>query len=162
MSNPKKEYYAARYLRLKEEIKKRAREYYRLNREIILQKMRVYQEGRKKEIAAYHRAYYSANREKYAAQRKNWQRINPSKASAHARMRQARKLKAMPKWADPIAIQRFYDVAAMLTKSTGIEWTVDHIYPLTNDKVCGLHTEANLQLLTRVENSRKGNNHPDE
>lgn len=34
---------------------------------------------------------------------------------------------------------------------------VDHIVPLTHDKVQGLHTPANLQVLTVTENRKKGN-----
>ena len=34
---------------------------------------------------------------------------------------------------------------------------VDHIYPLKSDWVCGLHTLENLQYLTALENSAKGN-----
>jgi len=34
---------------------------------------------------------------------------------------------------------------------------VDHIIPVKGESVCGLHTPANLQVILRTENRRKGN-----
>lgn len=57
----------------------------------------------------------------------------------------------MPLWADLEAISCIYQEAKYLG------WHVDHMVPLRNPKVCGLHVEHNLQLLPPVENLRKNN-----
>lgn len=65
--------------------------------------------------------------------------------------RRATKLMATPRWANHAAIARIYECARF------IEVHVDHIVPLISKRVCGLHVEHNLQLLSSSENSRKGN-----
>ena len=37
------------------------------------------------------------------------------------------------------------------------KFEIDHIVPLQNEQVCGLHTEHNLQVLSRTANRRKAN-----
>lgn len=42
-------------------------------------------------------------------------------------------------------------------KLTSIEWHVDHIIPLQNKLVCGLHVWNNFAVIPKVKNLRKGN-----
>ena len=57
----------------------------------------------------------------------------------------------MPPWADMTAVAAVYKHAKALGK------TVDHIVPLNNRLVCGLHCEDNLRIVSAEENRRKGN-----
>lgn len=69
-----------------------------------------------------------------------------------------RRLKTViPAWADRNAIARFYEEAARVSKDTGVPHHVDHIVPINSKLVCGLHVQANLQVLPARENVLKRN-----
>jgi hypothetical protein len=91
-----------------------------------------------------------------------WAKANAVRVAAKNARRMAAKFNATPRWADENAIRSIYAEAARLTRETGIRHEVDHIYPLQGKFVCGLHCEANLQILTKTENIRKLNRMPDE
>ena len=52
-----------------------------------------------------------------------------------------------------------HELRKLRNKLTGIEWHVDHIIPLINPNVCGLHVWNNFAVIPKVENLRKGNYH---
>ena len=56
-----------------------------------------------------------------------------------------------------IAIRNLYLQAMALTKITGEKYVVDHIIPLINPIVCGLHVPWNLRVITQEENLKKSN-----
>lgn len=66
------------------------------------------------------------------------------------RTRDANKLKATPTWVNKTDLKQVY-------ASCPKEKQVDHIVPLKNPSVCGLHVPWNLQYLTKEENLKKGN-----
>jgi len=49
------------------------------------------------------------------------------------------------------------ETLAVYEKARSLGLTVDHIEPLSGTDRCGLHVPWNLQLLTRSDNSKKGN-----
>lgn len=71
--------------------------------------------------------------------------------------RRASKRQASPIWADNKKIKLLYSKAARLTDETGVKYVVDHVIPLVNDKVCGLHVHNNLQVITQLDNLKKSN-----
>lgn len=104
-----------------------------------------------------HQAWIEKNTLKWYDYMKQWSKNNSHKIAQYASIRRAAKLKAMPKWTDTAALQTFYAEAKRLTKETGIPHAVDHVVPLRGKTVCGLHVPANLQILTKSENSKKNN-----
>lgn len=80
-------------------------------------------------------------------------------AREHNASRQRAKNGATPSWADRDKIKAIYKDAEAMSVLSGIKYHVDHIVPLKSKLVCGLHCEANLQIITAVENLKKHNLH---
>jgi 5-methylcytosine-specific restriction endonuclease McrA len=85
--------------------------------------------------------------------RRVWRQVNKDKVNLSTSMRRRRLREAKPALNefDELFLAEIYDLA----QRTNLE--VDHIVPLTNKRVCGLHCPNNLQLLTKTANSSKGN-----
>lgn len=71
-------------------------------------------------------------------------------ASLYTRHQKQAKPKWLTEW-DEFLIKELYHLAKLQSKE------VDHIIPLKNNSVCGLHVPWNMQLLTRSENAQKSN-----
>lgn len=138
----KKEYDRKRYIKTRETQLEYSKQYYNENKE------------KKKE---YLKQWYQRNKEKVLNRSKNHYKQNKEYYTTKEAKRRAYKLKATPSWADKEAIKSWYVLAKMLDKTFNEKHHVDHIVPLKNEKVCGLHVEYNLQILTATENLTKGN-----
>ena len=119
--------------------------------------------------------YYKANRERCVEVVKDWRKTHGKdwrkknyalyghRYAATAATRRLQESRATPTWVDRKAIEDFYETAAGLSMYTGEWYHVDHIVPLRGKTVCGLHTQANLQVLPAKENMLKSNRHwPDQ
>ena len=101
--------------------------------------------------------YYKNNFDKIIINKKIYIENNLDKIDAMRAKRRAAELQANVSWANQDKIKEFYTESIRRTRTTGIQHHVDHIVPLVNDFVCGLHNEFNLQVLTAKENSSKRN-----
>ena len=132
-----------------------------------------YYKDNKSRVNAKNKRNYYKNISKYREIIKKWAFNNRDKRNFNARKRsrlnrpyenerQARR-KAQQKHAKIIfpldfeKVTNLYKEAHRLTKETGIKHEVDHIIPLFNKIVCGLHVSWNMQILLKSENSKKGN-----
>jgi hypothetical protein len=103
------------------------------------------------------RDWHAANRPKVAVRHATWVDQNRHRVNAKELLRYTGRVNATPPWAKQIEIGRIYDRAAQLTADTGIPHEVDHVIPLRHKLVCGLHCEANLQVITKAANGAKSN-----
>jgi hypothetical protein len=96
--------------------------------------------------------YYIENQEEILQKKRVYGATEQSKSLQRAVKSRRRLLhkNATPSWADLNAIKEFY-------KNCPIGYHVDHIIPIKNKKVCGLHVLNNLQYLPASENLSKNN-----
>lgn len=88
---------------------------------------------------------------------KQWKLDNPDRVAATVNKRRVAKKQATPSWYNHNEVIAIYAECQRITQETGIEHEVDHIIPLTNELVCGLHCTDNLQIITKEENMKKSN-----
>jgi len=92
--------------------------------------------------------------------REKYKKQNPELYKAMTSVRKRRHKYATPKWItaeQKLAMRKLYLQAMELTKLTGERYVVDHIIPLINPEVCGLHVPWNLRVITQEENLKKSN-----
>lgn len=134
-----------------------------------------WKEENKERLRQYSRAWIDRNPEQRREIEKNWKSRNPDrvaeynaksgakwsrensgKRNALTMKRKAAKLQRTPPWVDHSEIKEIYDLAAEVSKKTGVPHEVDHIIPLHGRAVSGLHVPWNLQVITRRANRSKG------
>lgn len=119
----------------------------------------AYREANREKERIRNREYGKRCAETVRSRVKRWRKENPGKERAKSRLREAQKLNACPPWARKGDVrkemQAHYLHAEWLERATGQPFHVDHIVPLQNDFVCGLHVPANLMVLEASQNVSK-------
>ena len=160
----------------KEAINIRRRKAYQKNKDLLLAKAKMYREENKEKLQEYDKQYKEQNKEEIRIRRKEsdthyylahkeqsreanrrYRDRNREKIRADAKMRKVWRSKGgtKPKWFE----EEKYKVRLVYEKAKEFGFHVDHIVPLRSNRVCGLHTWANLQLLDPELNLSKGNRH---
>lgn len=121
----------------------RARQkHYYMNQEAFIEKHKAYNKANPDKCRKATRTYYRKNKELYR--------------EADAR-RRGRKLQATLGLDLRHEFRAIYKEASRISKETGIPHDVDHIVPLQNPRVCGLHVPWNLQIIPASANRAKSN-----
>jgi hypothetical protein len=126
----------------KEEVKDRKNEWYVANRDQVITQAKL-------------RPYEITKEYKRA-----WKERNLVWVRADTKARRRKHRQATPKWLSSkqkTEIRQLYQIAIIMTKTTGEQYVVDHIIPLRSNDVCGLHVPWNLRVITQEENLKKSN-----
>lgn len=134
-----------------------ARSYNEANGTHVKARNLAYYYANKADRSAKMAVWYEKNTEVVAANVLAWRNSKPGYSASQQANRRAAEILATPGWADLAKMRSIYAEAASLSRSTGIPHHADHIVPLRSKWVCGLHCEANLQILPGKENLSKSN-----
>lgn len=138
-----KECQAAHYVKHRDVIHKRNLEWHRNNKD----KERIQKQK-----------YYQENKEAIKARNRQWHEANPDKHRQRISRRRAAMNNCQPAWADEEKINVYYAIAKWLEAVVpGQKYHVDHIIPIQNKLVCGLHVHENLAVLKAEDNLSKQN-----
>lgn len=125
------------------------KEYYKKNIEKELKYKQEWHLKNQKEINKRHRNYNKENKDKIKKYQKQYRKDNKAYFLSQNAKRRAQKLNA--------TLEGFDKEIKEIYNNCPEGYHVDHIVPLTNSKVCGLHVPWNLQYLTPEENLKKSN-----
>lgn len=135
--------------------------YYKKNKDHIIKTGREWRRNNRDRHNKRQREWHAKNPGKGYAAYRRWAARYPEKAAANAYVgsakRRATKRNATPKWVDAKALRRVYLSCAHANKMSPVKLAVDHIVPLKNSRVCGLHVPWNLRIITARENIQKKN-----
>jgi hypothetical protein len=132
-------------------------EYKSTNKEKLYKETKDWKEDNKEKVSEYRKEYWILNSDKEKELAKKWRKVNRGICNSYGANYRSSKKNATPWWSDLDVIKEIYKSARELTILTGIQFHVDHILPLNNPTVQGLHIPANLRIIPYYENLSKSN-----
>jgi len=146
------------YIKNKEKINNKSKEYHIQNRETILAGKKEYYYDNTLKINEYNKSYYVNNKESLTIKKNKYMQNNRGKLNALNTRRRISAKQRCPKWANNDKIKTYYLAAQVMNFFNPFaNHHVDHIIPLNGKVVSGLHVENNIQILTAHENNVKSN-----
>lgn len=121
------------------------------NKELLRAKRDIFENTHKERIKNQRAMNYRENIERERKRNAEYNAMHPEKRKAIKAVRKRKIRESKPPWMPWSLIEVIYREA----RDKGL--TVDHIVPLNNPIVCGLHVPWNLRLVSKTENLSKGN-----
>ncbi len=100
------------------------------------------------------------SREKRRVRDRKYREKHREYLNSYFSMRRGMERQATPLWLNKeeiLEISELFIICKMFKIYTGEEYHVDHIVPINNKKVCGLHVPWNLTVISEKENKSKSN-----
>ncbi len=136
------------------------REYYLKNKEREKANVKQWQHDNKDRNATNKKLWKRGNKDREAVNKIKWKLENKAHENANLANYRATKFRATvymtPEMKRKVA--EVYQIAQEASVTTGYDWHVDHIVPLSKG---GLHTLNNLQVVPATWNLEKNNNNCD-
>lgn len=116
-------------------------------------KARYNKEARSK----YHKAHYQANKKAILLRHQGYKKANRGLCNEQKAARRAKEKNNTPKFIRDCLVDKqrrvfAYNLARLLTETTGVEHHVDHMWPISDG---GPHWSGNLQVIPAVDNLSK-------
>lgn len=103
-----------------------------------------------------YKKYHAENKDK----ERQYRQSNIDKIRVYRRNRKLKNKLQTPAWFgefDAFILNEASELCIIRERETGFSWHIDHMFPLSAKKVCGLHCAENFQVIPATMNTSKQN-----